>query len=136
MIIQGGLTGMRTKIEAGWIVGFQGDTHALFRDAVVVYEGTRILYVGTSFDGDVDRTIDARGKLLCPGFIDTHVHSGHRATHRLISDTGRGTDQNPVIYLYTCERLGPETRGARGRAVQRGEGAAAPAGYASAGEGG
>ena len=89
MIIQGGLTGMRTKIEAGWIVGFQGDTHALFRNAVVVYEGTRILYVGTSFDGDVDRTIDARGKLLCPGFIDTHVHSGHRATHRLISDTGR-----------------------------------------------
>ena len=47
-----------------------------------------------------------------------------------------GTDQNPVIYLYTCERLGPETRGARGRAVQRGEGAAAPAGYASVGEGG
>ena len=28
-------------------------------------------------------------KLVCPGFIDTHVHSGHRASHRLISDTGR-----------------------------------------------
>src|SRR5262245_27882982 len=23
------------------------------------------------------------------GFIDTHVHSGHRASHRLITDTGR-----------------------------------------------
>ena len=33
--------------------------------------------------------IDARGKLVAPGFIDTHVHSGHRASHRLISDVGR-----------------------------------------------
>ena len=49
---------------------------------------------------------------------------------------GDGTDQNPGIHLYTCERCRPEAGGARGRGVQRGEGAAAPAGYASAGEGG
>ena len=47
-----------------------------------------------------------------------------------------GTDQNLGIHLYTCERWRPEARGARGWGVQRGEGAAAPAGYASAGEGG
>ena len=47
-----------------------------------------------------------------------------------------GTDQNLGIHLYTCEWLRPEARGARGRGVQRGEGAPAPAGYASAGEGG
>ena len=80
---------MRTKIEATWIVGSEGDRHALIRDGVVVYEDNRIVYVGNNFEGQVDETIDAKGKLVCPGFIDTHVHSGHRATHRLITDTGR-----------------------------------------------
>ncbi|MCS0503194.1 chlorohydrolase family protein [Ancylobacter mangrovi] len=84
---------MRTKIEAGWIVGHEKGHHTLLRDGVVVFEGSRIIHVGPSFEGEVDRTIDARGKLVTPGFIDTHVHSGHRASHRLISDTGR-----PIYY--------------------------------------
>src|SRR5439155_1193710 len=53
------------------------------------FERNRILYVGKGFEGKVDRVIDAKGKLVSPGFIDTHVHSGHRASHRLITDTGR-----------------------------------------------
>jgi 5-methylthioadenosine/S-adenosylhomocysteine deaminase len=80
---------MRTKIEASWIVGYANGTHALVRDGVVVFEGNRILHVGRSFHGTVDETIDATGKLVSPGFVDTHVHSGHRASHRLIVDTGR-----------------------------------------------
>lgn len=80
---------MRTKIEATWIIGHENGEHRLIRDGVVVYEGNKIVHVGTSFDGRVDKTIDAKGKLVAPGFIDTHVHSGHRASHRLITDTGR-----------------------------------------------
>jgi cytosine/adenosine deaminase-related metal-dependent hydrolase len=56
---------------------------------VIVYEGNRIIYVGSNFDGPTDRTIHAEDKLVAPGFIDTHVHAGHRASHRLITDTGR-----------------------------------------------
>ena len=80
---------MRTLIRGGWIVGYQGETHALLRDGVVVFEDERILHVGADFDGNVDREIDARGMLVAPGFIDMHVHGGHRASHRLITDTGR-----------------------------------------------
>ncbi len=80
---------MRTKIDASWIVGNNGTTHTLIRDGVVVFEDNRIIHVGKTFDSDVDRTLSAAGKLVCPGFIDTHVHAGHRATHRLITDTGR-----------------------------------------------
>jgi len=76
-------------IKAQWIVANDGKQHVLLRDGVVVYEGQKIIYVGRAFEGDVDRTIDAGHKLVCPGFIDTHVHSGHRASHRLITDSGR-----------------------------------------------
>jgi cytosine/adenosine deaminase-related metal-dependent hydrolase len=80
---------MRTSIKASWIVGHEAGHHRLIRDGVVVYEGNRIIHVGKAFDGPVDSTIDATDKLVAPGFIDTHVHTGHRATHRLITDTGR-----------------------------------------------
>lgn len=80
---------MRTKIRASWIIGHEKGEHRLIRDGVVVCDGNKIIHVGNVFEGHVDRTIDAKGKLVAPGFIDTHVHSGHRASHRLITDTGR-----------------------------------------------
>jgi 5-methylthioadenosine/S-adenosylhomocysteine deaminase len=80
---------LRTKIEASWIVGHDRGQHTLIRGGVVVYEGNTIIHVGAGFEGHVDTTIDAKGKLVAPGFIDAHVHSGHRASHRLITDTGR-----------------------------------------------
>src|SRR5215472_7752080 len=78
--------GMRTKIEASWIVGHESGRHTLIRDGTVVFEGNRIVHVGKGFDGSVDQAIDGNGMLVAPGFIDTHVHSGHRASHRLITD--------------------------------------------------
>ena len=80
---------VRGLIRGGWVVGFGGRTHTLIRDGVVVWEDGRIVHVGPRFDGTADLVIDAPGKLVAPGFIDTHVHSGHRASHRLIADTGR-----------------------------------------------
>lgn len=80
---------MRTRINASWVVGHANGQHQLIRDGVVVYERNTIVHVGKNFEGHIDKTIEAKGKLAAPGFIDTHVHSGHRASHRLITDTGR-----------------------------------------------
>src|SRR5881409_2627950 len=80
---------MRSRVTCGWLVGHDNGRHVLWRDAELVYENDRIVFAGKRFEGSVDREIDARGQLVCPGFIDTHVHSGHRASHRLITDTGR-----------------------------------------------
>jgi 5-methylthioadenosine/S-adenosylhomocysteine deaminase len=80
---------MRTKISCGWLVGHDARGHVLWRNAELVYEGSTILFVGEKFPGEADAAIDASERLVIPGFIDTHVHSGHRASHRLISDVGR-----------------------------------------------
>lgn len=81
---------MRIRISNGWVVGHTSGRHTLDRSHDVVFEGDEIVYVGPKFEGHVDRTIDATDRLVAPGFIDTHVHSGHRASHRLITDAGRG----------------------------------------------
>lgn len=81
---------MRTRISGGWVVGHRNGHHTLDRDHEVVFEGDEILYVGAKFEGRVDCELSAKDRLVAPGFIDTHVHSGHRASHRLITDAGRG----------------------------------------------
>jgi cytosine/adenosine deaminase-related metal-dependent hydrolase len=102
---------MRTKIEATWIVGHTGGQHRLIRDGAVVYEGNKILHVGRGFEGHVDKTITAKGKLVAPGFIDTHVHSGHRASHRLITDTGRPMYYGQPFLEISVPREGKVVKG-------------------------
>ncbi|MGD9945454.1 MAG: chlorohydrolase family protein [Burkholderiaceae bacterium] len=80
---------MKTRIDGRWIVGFEGGSHRVMENACVVFEGQHVLHVGDSYEGSVDRVIDARDSLVSPGFIDTHVHSGHRALHKLLTDVGR-----------------------------------------------
>lgn len=66
---------MTTLIQGGWVVGFDGHSHLLIRDGVVVFEGDRIIAVGKSYDKPVDQRIDARGKLVSPGLINSHIHA-------------------------------------------------------------
>src|SRR5258708_38437962 len=103
---------MRTLVRGGWVIGLAGGGHPLVPDGVVVYEDDRILHVGRRFDGRVDAEIDARGMLVCPGFIDSHVHSGHRASHRLITDTGRPDFYGQPFLEITVPREGPRVGGA------------------------
>jgi cytosine/adenosine deaminase-related metal-dependent hydrolase len=102
---------MRSKIQCGWLVGYSGNGHVLWHDAELVYEGTQILFVGERFDGTVDTVIDARAKLVVPGFIDTHVHSGHRASHRLISDVGRPDYFGQPFFEISVPRAGTRVGG-------------------------
>src|ERR1051325_10008504 len=102
---------MRTLIRGSWIVGHEAGHHRLIKDGVVVYEGNRIVHVSKTFDGHAGATIDATGKLVAPGFIDTHVHSGHRASHRLITDTGRPDLYGQPFLEITVPREGTRVGG-------------------------
>jgi cytosine/adenosine deaminase-related metal-dependent hydrolase len=102
---------VRTAIKGGWVVGYENGGHQLIRDGVVVYENNKITFVGNTFDGPVDREINAAGKLIAPGFIDTHIHYGHRASHRLISDTGRPLFYGQPFLEITIPRRGKKVVG-------------------------
>ena len=89
---------------------------------IAIMKDGRIVQIGTA-----EEIVSACQKM------DIYLNPKNKWRFRIAKN---GTDQNPRIHLYTRERVRPEARSARGRGVQRGEGAGAPAGYASAGEGG
>ncbi|MBV7481432.1 chlorohydrolase family protein [Bordetella sp. BOR01] len=102
---------MRTRIDGGWVVGFKDGGHEVLRNACVVYEGERIVYVGHDYPEPVDQIIDASSSLVSPGFIDTHVHSGHRALHKLLADTGRPDLFGQPYMDVTIPRAGTKIQG-------------------------
>jgi imidazolonepropionase len=60
-----------------------GEGTAELRDAAVVIDGGRIVWVGSADDAPVaDERVDARGRCVIPGFVDSHSHlmfAGDRA---------------------------------------------------------
>ncbi|MFW2334462.1 amidohydrolase family protein [Ilumatobacter sp.] len=64
---------MRTAIVNGTLL--DTDTMTMVGERHLVLEGDVVVDVGdTAPIGAVDRTIDARGRFVLPGFIDAHVH--------------------------------------------------------------
>ncbi len=80
---------MTTLIENGTVIGFDGEGHVILDGGVVAFEGNRIIHVGKSYSGSVDERVDARRKLVAPGFINAHCHSQTPVSpHHLTVDVG------------------------------------------------
>ncbi len=77
---------MKTLVQGGYVVGFNGQEHEVIKDGVVVFENDRILFVGKEYSEPVDKKIEARGCLVSPGFVDTHFHSGGNAGDYLLNE--------------------------------------------------
>jgi 5-methylthioadenosine/S-adenosylhomocysteine deaminase len=78
---------MKTLIQGGYVVGFNGTEHEILKDGVVVFDGDRITAVGKEYNQPVDKKINAEGCLVSPGFIDTHFHSGINASDYILNDS-------------------------------------------------
>lgn len=53
---------------------YTGDAQPFIGDVAI--KADRIVYVGPKAPGRAGRTIDARGMIVAPGFIDPHTHAG------------------------------------------------------------
>jgi cytosine/adenosine deaminase-related metal-dependent hydrolase len=80
---------MRTHIEGGWVVAFSGRSHEVYEQGSVVFEDDRIVHAGPAYAGPADTRISATGKLVSPGFINTHVHTAGNAGDYLLLDMAR-----------------------------------------------
>ena len=77
---------MSVRIDGGVVVGWSGEDHELIPDGSVLMEGDTITYVGTDRSKAADEVIDATDKLVCPGFVNLHVHSQLNVGDYLIGD--------------------------------------------------
>ena len=62
---------MKTLIRGGMV--YDGTGAAPFVGDVV-FEGQTICFVGKEYTGDAEHIIDAKGKMVTPGFVDMHTH--------------------------------------------------------------
>ena len=90
--------------NADWVVTVDDDRRVIADGAVEIVDD-RIVFVGKSSalgsGGDHDEVIDARGHMVVPGFIDTHVHN----TQHLGRGLGDGCDMPTLLLerLYAYE---------------------------------
>ncbi|MGD8538599.1 MAG: amidohydrolase family protein [Candidatus Aminicenantes bacterium] len=88
-------------ISSGTIVTMDGDRRVI-EDGALVIAGDRIVDVGKSSELEsryrARRTIDAKNKVVMPGLIDGHGHSGHT----LVKTMGMGRPQG---WWQACELI-------------------------------
>jgi cytosine/adenosine deaminase-related metal-dependent hydrolase len=89
---------MKTLIEGGWVVAYDGQSHEIHERGSVVIEDDKIVHAGGPYRGAVDTTISARGKLVSPGFINTHVHTAGGGGDYLLLDMAKN-DYRTANYM-------------------------------------
>ncbi|PYN31237.1 MAG: amidohydrolase, partial [Candidatus Rokuibacteriota bacterium] len=110
-----GRPGRRYIIRGGSVLSMDpkvGD----FAQADVLVQGKKILAVGPNLHaGDTD-VIDARGRIVMPGFIDTHHHQFETAlrsflTNGILINDGSGTlSANPTYFEFILLTFAPVYR--------------------------
>ena len=88
----------------------------IFLDGSVLIDGERIAQVGRAADvrtaGSVTRVIDGRGRLVLPGFIDTHAHLSEHLSRGLMPDEVPVDRYVPDWYVPLYSAITPEEEAA------------------------
>ena len=88
----------------------------IFLDGSVLIDGERIAQVGRAADvrtaGPVTRVIDGRGRLVLPGFIDTHAHLSEHLSRGLMPDEVPVDRYVPDWYVPLYSAITPEEEAA------------------------
>lgn len=81
--------GRPIRIEASWVLAFEGGALKLLRDRAVVVKDDRIEAIESVTKPGNDHRVDASGQLLLAGFISGHTHVAGGTPTRGIIEAGR-----------------------------------------------
>jgi len=110
-----GRPGRRYVIRNGSVMSMDPQVGDFVRADVLV-EGKKILAVGPNLHAGNADEIDARGRIVMPGFIDTHHHQFETALRSflsngiLINDGSGSPSANPTYYEYILLKFAPVYR--------------------------
>src|SRR5690242_11577979 len=77
---------MKIRIDGGTVVGWSGTSHELIPGGSVLIDGGKIAAVTSDSSQSADKVIDAKGAIVCPGFVNLHVHSQLNIGDYLLAD--------------------------------------------------
>jgi len=75
----------QTKIENGTIVSLDPDVGQLETGDVLIDDG-EIVEIDERVEGSADTVIDATGKIVLPGFVDSHIHMAQTQVRGIAGD--------------------------------------------------
>ncbi|WP_417670362.1 amidohydrolase family protein [Roseibium sp.] len=94
-----GQAGRKTLIKGGAVLSMD-DNVGNFAVGDVLIDGTKIIEVGVNINASDAVVVDAKGKVVMPGFVDTHHHQFETALRSqladgiLVNDGRPGNEQN------------------------------------------
>ena len=89
---------MRTHIDNGWVVAFDGRSHQVYERGSVVFEDDRIVHAGPRYTGSADARIDAGGPA---GLARVHQHPrAHHRQRRGLPAGRHGQERLPHLELH------------------------------------
>jgi 5-methylthioadenosine/S-adenosylhomocysteine deaminase len=107
-----GRPGRRYVIRGGSVMSMDAQVGD-FAQADVLVDGKTILAVGPNLPAGTAETIDARGRIVMPGFIDTHHHQFETALRSFLADglLLPGTPEGDInYYQYILLKFAPVYR--------------------------
>ncbi|WP_421593030.1 amidohydrolase family protein [Shinella sp. M27] len=90
--------------NAHTVVAFNAATggHAYLNDTDVAFDDSGFLHVGGRYDGPFTREISGRDRMVLPGFINVHCHSGEEPISKsLFEDQGTAALWGQAMYEYS-----------------------------------
>jgi len=112
-----GRAGRRILIKGGAVMTMDQTTpNSNFSQGDVLIEGRKILAIGPHLSAGGADVIDARGRIVMPGFIDTHHHQFETALRSfladgiLINDGSGSVSGNTTYYEYILNKFAPVYR--------------------------